>query len=222
MAATERAYRTIGGVPLRYLRSAVPLKRYYARSTAQFEDKLDAFADDLGAAAPPSYGSIRYIATAGAYVNKPKLHGLGRAFDLDLVRWQRRTCAPIRGNHLHQRRSVVRRYIGVDALARRRFKYVLDGWYNAAHRDHLHLDDGGGALVFNPGYRSDTVFVQAAANVMINAGLEIDGVYGPKTRRAFSTMKDRVGIPHRVSSDERLYRAFLWRLALRALRNKKL
>ncbi|MBW3604650.1 MAG: extensin family protein [Actinobacteria bacterium] len=222
MAATERAYRTIGGVPLRYLRSDVRVRTYYARSTAAFEDKLDAFAHDLGRAAPPSYGAVRYIATAGAYVNKPKLHGLGRAFDLDLVRWQGRTCAPIRGHHGHARRAVIRRYIGVDALARRRFKYVLDGWYNAAHRDHLHLDDGGGALVFNAGYRSDTVFIQAAANVMINARLAVDGVYGPKTRRAFATMKDRVGIAHRVSSDARLYRAFLWRLALRALRNKGL
>ncbi|CAN5921421.1 hypothetical protein BH23ACT10_BH23ACT10_30170 [soil metagenome] len=222
MVATERAYRTIGGVPLRYLRSATVLTQYYARSTAAFEDKLDAFSRDLGAAAPRAYGPLRYIGTAGAYVNKPKLHGMGRAFDLDLVRWQHRTCAPIRGNHAHRRRAVIRRYIGVDALARRRFKYVLDGWYNAAHRDHLHLDDGGGALVFNADYRSDTVFIQAAANVMINARLTVDGVYGPKTGRAFATMKNRVGVPHRVSSDVRLYRAFLWRLALRALRNKKL
>ncbi len=222
MAATERAYRTIGGVPLRYLRTERPLTQYYARSTAEFEDKLDAFSQDLAEAAPRSYGPLLYIATAGAYVNKPKYHGLGRAFDLDLVRWEHKRCSPLRGDHEYRWRATRRRYIAVDALARRRFKYVLDGWYNGAHRDHMHLDDGGGALVFNAGYRSDTVFVQASANVMINAGLVVDGLYGPKTRRAFATMKDRLEIAHRVSRDARLYRAFLWRLALRALRNKGL
>ncbi len=222
MGATERAYRTIGGIPLRYLRTDPPLRQYYARSTADFEDKLDAFSSDLAKAAPRSYGPLLFVATAGAYVNKPKYHGLGRAFDLDLVRWQHKRCAPIRGHHEHRWRATRRRYIAVDALARRRFKYVLDAWYNAAHRDHMHLDDGGGALVFNAGYRSDTVFIQAAANAMLDAGLVVDGVYGPKTRAAFMIMKERLEIPHRVSVDARLYRAFLWRLAWRALRNRGL
>lgn len=221
MSATERSYITIGGVPLHYLRTDPVLTTYRARSTADFEDKLDEFSRELAAAAPRWYGSLVAIGTAGAYVNKPKYHGLGRAFDLDLVRWERRVCAPIRGHHVDAayRR---RRYIGVDALARRHFKYVLDGWYNATHADHLHLDDGGGALVFNPAYRSDTVFVQAAANEMMDAGLDIDGVYGPLTRAAFAELRDRLRIPDRVMTDADVYRRFLWRLARRALRNRPL
>jgi hypothetical protein len=222
MSATERAYPTIGGVPLRYVRTSPDIMAYRARSTSRFEKKLDNFSRDVARVAPRSYGTLQYFGTAGAYVSKPKYHGLGRAFDLDVVRWSRATCGPILGHHRHERRAVRRRYIGVDALARRRFKYVLDGWYNAAHRDHMHLDDGGGALVFNVGYRSDTVFIQATANVMINADLVIDGLYGPKTNRAFRIMKDRLGIPHRVSSDATAYRQFLWRLAYRALRNRSL
>jgi hypothetical protein len=219
---TERAYPTIGGVPLRYVRTAPDLTTYYARSTAAFEDKLDNFSRDLARIAPNSYGRLKYFATAGAYVNKPKYHGLGRAFDLDMVRWRRVTCGPILRHHTYPIRIVRRRYIGVDAIARRWFKFVLDGWYNAAHRDHMHLDDGGGALMFNPDYRSDTVFIQAAANLMIGAGLEIDGIYGPKTDAAFTRMKNRLGIPHRVSSSPTIYRQFLWRLAFRALRNDTL
>jgi hypothetical protein len=222
MSATERAYPTIGGVPLRYIRTSPDISNYRARSTSAFEDKLDNFSRDVARVAPRSYGRLRYFGTAGAYVNKPKYHGLGRAFDLDLVRWSRVTCGPILGHHTHRRRAIRRRYIGVDALARRWFKYVLDGWYNTAHRDHMHLDDGGGALVFNHSYRSDTVFIQAAANVMIDAHLVIDGLYGPKTNKAFRVMKNRLDIPHRVSIDAATYRQFLWRLAYRALRDRSL
>ena len=222
MGATERAYATIGGIPLRYVRTNPDLTTYRARSTSAFEKKLDNFSHDLARTAPRSYGSLRYFATAGAYVNKPKFHGLGRAFDLDMVSWSRTSCQPIRGHHAYRYRVVRRRYIGVDALARRWFKYVLDAWYNAAHRDHMHLDDGGGALVFNTGYRSDVVFIQAAANVMINGGLVIDGLYGPKTDAAFRRMKNRLEIPHRVATDPEAYRRFLWRLAHRALRNRGL
>jgi hypothetical protein len=221
MSATERVYRTIGGVPLRYVRVSPILTRVYIRSTAEFEHKLDHFSYNLATAPPARYGRLRWIATAGAYVPKPGYHGLGRAFDLDVVRWNNRACRPI---HRHHASTMARRrrYIGVDALARRWFKYVLDAGYNRAHRDHIHVDDGGGALVFNPGYRSDTVFVQRAANVMIGAGLVIDGIYGPLTAAAFRRMKNRLDIPHRVSTSPRTYRRFLWRLAVMALRNKRL
>jgi hypothetical protein len=149
MSATERAYPTIGGVPLRYIRTSPDISNYRARSTSAFEEKLDNFSRDVVLVAPSSYGGLQYFGTAGAYVNKPKCHGLGRAFDLDLVRWSSATRGPILGHHRHRRRAIRRRYIGVDALAQRWFKYVLDGWYNSAHRDHMHLDDGGGALVLN-------------------------------------------------------------------------
>jgi hypothetical protein len=220
MPATERVYRTIGGVPLRYVRVSPALTTIYIRSTSEFEEKLDRYSYNLASAAPAWYGPLRWIATAGAYVPKPGYHGMGRAFDLDIVRWKNAACRPIHGHH----NSTVarrRRYVGVDALARRWFKYVLDAGYNSAHRDHIHVDDGGGALVFNLNYRSDTVFVQRAANVMMGAGLAIDGIYGPLTHAAFYRMKERMDIPHRVSSSPRTYRRFLWRLAVMALRNKR-
>lgn len=222
MSATERAYRTIGGVPLRYVRISPAVSPYYARSTSEFEEKLDRFSYNLAVAPPARYGRLRWIATAGAYVNKPGYHGLGRAFDLDIVQWRHAACRPLRYHHASSRLARRRRYIAVDALARRWFKYVLDAWYNAAHRDHMHLDDGGGALVFNPGYRSDTVFIQRTANVMIRANLVIDGIYGPLTDRAFTRMKRRVDVPNRVSVSPRVYRRFLWRVAIHAFRNRPL
>lgn len=222
MGATERAYATIGGVPLRYVRTDPDIVSYTARSTATFEDRLDAFSADVARIAPDSYGRVLWFATAGAYVNKPGYHGLGRAFDLDAVRWSRVACRPIALHHVHRTRAVRRRYLAVDAVGRRWFKYVLDGWYNAAHRDHMHFDAGGGELVWNPRYRSDVVFVQAACNLMISGRLAIDGIYGPHTRRAFLRLKNRVGVPHRVSSSPSVYRRFLWRLAWYAFRDRTL
>lgn len=222
MPPTERAYPTIGGVPLRYVRATPELRRYYARSTSNFEDKLDAFSHDVVKATPASYGRLLWFATAGAYVNKPKFHGLGRAFDLDVVRWNRMACRPILGHHVSRYRAVRRRYVAIDALARRSFKFVLDGWYNDAHHDHMHLDDGGGALVFNPGYRSDVVFVQSAVNLMVDGNLVVDGLYGPRTDAAFVRLKNRLDVEHRVASQPRVYRRFLWRLAHHALRNRTL
>jgi hypothetical protein len=35
-------------------------------------------------------------------------------------------------------------------------------------------------------------------------------------------MKNRVDVPHRVSTSPRVYRRFLWRLATHALRNRPL
>lgn len=222
MSATERAYRTIGGVTLRYVRISPAVSPYYARSTRELEEKLDRFSYNLAFAPPAWYGRLRWIGTAGAYVNKPGYHGLGRAFDLDIVQWRHAGCRPLRYHHVSSKLARRRRYIAVDALARRWFKYVLNGFYNAAHRDHLHFDTGGGALVFNPGYRSDTVFIQRAANVMIGANLVIDGIYGPLTDRAFYIMKRRADVPHRVSTSPRAYRRFLWRLAIQAFRNRPL
>ena len=222
MPPTERAYRAIGGVPLRYVRVRPPIRPYYARSTSNFENKLDNFSRDLARAAPGWYGDLRWIATAGAYVNKPGYHGMGRAFDLDIVRWDGTACRPLSWHHQSRSLARRRRYIAVDALARRWFKYVLDAWYNADHRDHIHLDDGGGALIFNRGYRSDTVFIQRTANEMMNANLVIDGLYGPLTDAAFHRMKNKVDVPHRVANNPRIYRRFLWRLAVLAMRNKSL
>jgi hypothetical protein len=195
------------------------IKKYSKESILPVIENQSPF---LKISAPSRYGGLQWIATAGAYVNKPGYHGMGRAFDLDTVKWRNVACRPIRGHHRSDHLARRRRYIGVDALARRWFKYVLDAWYNPAHRDHIHLDDGGCALVFNTGYRSDTVFIQRAANLMINADLAIDGRYGPLTDAAFHKMKNRVDVPHRVHVSPRVYRRFLWRLAIHALRNKPL
>ena len=164
MSATERAYRTIGGVPLWYLRGGRASRGVTVYSQRSFEQKLDAFSFELQRLTPRVYGRVLYVATAGAYVNRPGAHGLGRAFDLDVVRWRNRTSAPYWGHHRSPSGADRRRYLAVDALLRRRFKYVLDGWFNTAHTNHIHVDDLGGALVLSKRFRSDTVFVQAVCN----------------------------------------------------------
>lgn len=140
-------------------------------------------------------GSITRIDTAGAYVNKSGAHGLGEAFDLDAIYWSSgQSCQPINQSHSNPNLKARRRYIALDCFARRTFKYVLDGYYNSAHHDHIHMDTVGGALVLNKGYRSDVVFVRAMCNAMLGTSLVIDGDYGPATDSAYRTLKDRANI----------------------------
>lgn len=86
---------------------------------------------------------MQYVVTAGAYVNKSGYHGLGRAFDLDIIKWQNAQSAPYYGEHNSSNLALQRRYVGLNACAHRHFRYVLHGWYNSAHGDHIHVDDGG-------------------------------------------------------------------------------
>jgi hypothetical protein len=86
-------------------------------------------------------------------------------------------------------RTVRRRYIAVDASCRRYFKYTLDGWYNPDHTNHIHVDLHT-VPVFSKDSISDTGFIQAVCNNFDGAGLEIDGVWGPKTQDAWRDVND--------------------------------
>ena len=219
MSATERAYRTIGGVPLWYLRGGRASRGVTVYSQRSFEQKLDAFSFELQRLTPRVYGRVLYVATAGAYVNRPGAHGLGRAFDLDVVRWRNRTSAPYWGHHRSPSGADRRRYLAVDALLRRRFKYVLDGWFNAAHTNHIHVDDLGGALVLSKRFRSDTVFVQAVCNNFLGTRLLIDGLWGPATERAFGETRRRLRVAGPMVSSSWRWRAWLYRVAVHGLNN---
>ena len=221
VGATERAYRTIGGVPLWYLRGSGVVRNVTVYSQRSFEQKLDAFSFELQRVTPRAYGRVVYIATAGAYVNRPGAHGLGRAFDLDAVRWRYRTSAPYWSHHRSASLADRRRYLAVDALLRRRFKYVLDGWFNAAHSNHIHVDDLGGALVLNKRFRSDTVFVQAVCNNFIGTRLVLDGLWGPATERAFAVTRRRLRVAGPMVSQAWRWRTWLYRVAVHGLHNRR-
>lgn len=208
MSATEASFSTVDGVPLYYWRAGSK-QRTTVRGTYAFQRKLDNFVKDLRTFTEPSYGRLVSVATAGLYVNKPGAHGRGRAFDLDDVTWSRLSATPYARQHASGDRAVRRRYVALDAVCRRQFKYVLDGWYNAAHADHLHLDDSGGGRTLNKSFRSDVVFVQAVCNQLTGTTLAVDGEYGPMTDRAYREAKRRSGVTGDTSSDVGAWLAFL-------------
>lgn len=197
-------FSTIDGTPVYYWRSnpGNTTPRTWT-CTQAFYDRLVLWIRDLRSLSA-GYGSVSYLVSAGFYVNKPGQHGASTAMDLDHVRWSSgTTCAPLDRAHASGTQQVRRRYLAVDAVCRRRFRFVLDGWYDSAHADHIHSDFGGLPTVCGTGSRSDTVFVQSMCNNFMGSGLAVDGVWGPLTTSAFTTAKSRLGItgnPHTTSS----------------------
>lgn len=216
----EVYYDNINGVPLQYIRNGYYQSTTVA-STYAFRDKLEDWQSDLQNAAGnrANYGSMTRIVTAGAYVNKPGAHGQGRAFDIDMVRWVNGSSRPYEQYHSSSNRTLRRRYLGLNALCQRHFKWVLNGWYDAAHEDHIHVDDVGGALLLNKSSKSDVTFIQAMCNDVMGSNLVIDGVYGPNTDTEYRKSKDRVDITGDTSSDQGAWRLWCWRTGVPAFRD---
>ena len=201
MGATEKSFSAIDGVPIYYDRNGY-LQAYTFRCTFGFYDRLVSWKRRL-AALSGGYGGLSYFASAGTYVNKPGAHGLGRAIDIDQVVWAGAACRPINREYASGTLAVRRRYLAVDAVTRGTFRYVLDGWYDAAHQDHIHADDTALPTVCRTSSRSDTVFVQATCNNFTGTALAVDGVWGSRTEAAFDTATARLGVtgdPHSSST----------------------
>ena len=197
-------FSRIDGTPVYYWRSSrgdTTLRNWQA--TQEFYDRLVLWIRDLRSLSS-AYGSVSYLVSAGFYVNKPGQHGAGTAMDLDYVRWSGgASISPLDHHHASGTLSIRRRYLAVDAVCRRRFRYVLDGWYNSAHADHIHSDFGGLPTLCVKSSESDTKFVQAMCNNFLSSGLVVDGIWGNLTQSAFNTAKSRLGItgdPHSSSS----------------------
>jgi hypothetical protein len=191
------------------------------RCTHAFYDRLVVWVRDLRRLSDESgYGNVKFLVSAGFYVNRSGQHGAGTAMDLDLVRWAGgRQSSPLDGHH-HGTRTRRRRYLAVDASCRRRFRYVLDGWYNAAHRDHIHADFGGLPTLCNKGSESDTKFVQAMCNNFMGAGIAVDGIWGPQTQKWFGRAKNRLSIEGNPHQNIKSWRNMLARVARHGFRDQ--
>ena len=214
-------FQNIDGTPVYYWRSnrGNTTTRNW-QVTQAFYDSLVLWARDLRSLSS-AYGGISYLVSAGFYVNKPGEHGTGTAMDLDHVRWSGgQTISPLDRHHASGTVATRRRYLAVDAVCRRRFRFVLDGWYNAAHEDHIHSDFGGLPVRCVTGSESDTKFVQALCNNFMSSGLAVDGIWGPLTTSAFNTAKSRLGVtgdPHTSSAS---WQSFLSAAARKGFANQ--
>ena len=220
-SATEARYDQLDGVPLHYWRwkdgsAGQRTEHRTFASTSAFHERLLVWRRDLADLASRFGGltGMDHIVTAGTFVDKPGQHGLGQAFDLDQVRWANGAITPYWREHASPHGAVVRRYLALDAVCRRHFRWVLDGRYNAAHEDHLHLDFGGGPVGLDRASRSETVFVQQVLNHHQGAGLAQDGVWGGRTQAAFEESCRRLGVTGAPwAGDAAAWRHWLFRAA---------
>lgn len=184
-------FEALAGVPVHYDRP--PVADYGSRGKPRrfhclpaLSRRLDALFTELFGRAPTRFGPAEVILTAGAYVNRPGQHGLGKAFDLDGIHWEQR-----RFLALEQPRDTLL-YLAVQSICHKHFGVVLGYNYNAAHQDHLHIDISRDVR-FRP-TKSVTFFLQEALNALFDQALEIDGEYGDNTEAALRAVLTRLDI----------------------------
>lgn len=193
------SFGSIGGVDLKY-NDADPCHYIDPGNTSaqsSFKSTCDswvaALAAESAAHGNSNYDTLQWIGHIGFWVNRSNsCHCAGKAMDMSKVQWNGVACQPCNGDHASSNRTVRRRYLAVDATLRFFFKWTLDGWYNAAHGDHIHASShyASADIVLDKASVSDTVFVQAVCNNFNDAGLDIDGAWGPLTDAAFSDIND--------------------------------
>jgi hypothetical protein len=207
-----KSFSSLAGVPVNYAREPVAPygtrgKPHTFRCTSGFLQKLEACFDELFSVSP--LGRAEVITSAGAFVEKPGFHGLGRAFDLDAVFWPGRDFVTLRYP------TDQKFYLGVDAILRKHFGTVLNFLYNADHHDHLHVDDGS-EVGFVKSSKSRVLFVQAALTHVLNVPVGIDGIYGTETEGGLRTAFERLGISGDINTRE-VWLEFLTDIAREAL-----
>jgi len=156
-------FTELAGVPVHYDRLSPPFqygsrgKPLSFKATPKFKQKLDSCFSEIWRV----LGNAEVITTAGAYVHKPGMHGKGRAFDLDGIFWKDKQLVTAR---FHEYPKL---YLSVEAILRRHFGTVLNYFYNPAHRDHFHFDDGS-PVGFTASSPSRTLFVRACLRYLWN------------------------------------------------------
>lgn len=212
MSEPMTRFSSLAGVPVNYARE--PVAPYGTRGRAHtfectpgFLRKLEACFDELFRVSP--LGRAEIITSAGAQVNKPGFHGLGRAFDLDALFWPGRDFITLRFP------TDQKFYLGVEAVLRKHFGTVLNYLYNSDHHDHLHVDDGS-EVGFVRSSKARVLFVQAALTHVLGTPVDIDGAYGPETEGGLRTAFERLGLTGDINARE-VWLEFLTRITREAL-----
>jgi hypothetical protein len=190
--ANEVTYDSIQAIPLKYWNGSNWVQQN-VRTTSGFRDRLIEWKDSLkffsDNFAAGWFDTLQWIGHLGTYNCKNGCHGLGRAIDIAFVQWNGYAVNIRTGAHASGDRTMRRRYLAIDAICRKYFRYTLDGWYNSDHYNHIHVDNDN-APVFSKSSESDTKFIQAVCNNFNGAGLTIDGVWGTNTQNAWSNINN--------------------------------
>ena len=197
-------------MPLFFARGVTPRRQPFSIEPG-FHDVLISTIRTVRARVPESFGELTRITTAGSLVAKPGFHGLGRAFDHDAWAFENVRIRPIAGDHASPSAATRQRYWALAALMRSRSAFVLHGEFNAAHRDHIHQDNGG-ERPFTTGSEATVKLVQAICNHIFGHSppLAIDGGFGSKSQAALADAMRRVDLAGDVF-DPAQFKRFLLR-----------
>lgn len=210
MSEQEKSFDRLAEVPTHYARPPVAPygtrgNQHTFRCTSAFFSVLEQAFEELWMVCPD--GRPEVIVSAGAYVNKPGEHGKGAAFDLDAIFWPGRDFVTLRfSEHPFF-------YLGIEALMRRHFGVILNHFYNADHRDHIHLD-----LSARVGFRrvkTVGLFVQLMAKFILGHTIEVDGSWTPATEAALRRLCDELDQSHELERIDN-WRSLLMACAERA------
>ena len=189
-----------------------------------FADRLDQWALNTNhwihqASPPTARRTITWIGEVGSMAcHRPTAaHNRARGLDLCQLRLTDGDFVDMNASHAgsltHQRR-----YLAVAASLRRFFGTVLTRHYNAAHRDHIHVDDLTAVAPIRTSKRTDTTLVQSAANLLGGAAMPIDGVWGERTEAGYRHLLDAFGMactaPKESVPDASLFLQLVVRTAL--------
>lgn len=222
MAPNEKAFSYIDGTPTYYIRGGSRQHTTFY-CTNSFYNSLVSWIRDLrwisSQYGGSAYSTLELVTSAGAYVNKPGQHGQGTAIDIDEIKWNGAWCRPYVRHHADGSIAVRRRYLALDAVCRRHHRFVLDGWYNAAHEDHIHMDFGGLPSRCVKSSSSDCKFVQAICNNFVGTSMPIDGAWGSQTQSGFNTTMSRLNVSGNPHTDNMVWREWLTKAARHGFAN---
>ncbi|WP_152364582.1 hypothetical protein [Microlunatus speluncae] len=153
---------------------------------------------------PESWGAPVEVFSYGAYVNKPGMHGQGRAFDLGRYRFRNAegitklmSCRYDQWNGTANAELYRTRYWGLACSFARYFQHVLTYYDNADHHNHIHADNavyGSPTNArYNTGSTSQTYILQAACRFVWAKGTAVDGDWGPETSAHSTEVLRRIG-----------------------------
>lgn len=209
------SHRTLAGAPLVYeINQERSAFRFDDGFFAQLEGWAGTLGDTLG-------GPVGRWATYGSWTDGGSAcdswHNSGRAFDLAGLRLEDGTEISCRYDRWRSDGTAAvalarRRYWTVAAGLHLRFAYVLTYLYNAAHANHIHVDNGrSGADLSRLSTRSEVQVqaVQAIATYRWDSPVELTGQWDTATRRASRAVLERLGIPGDLTDSPDTWHAFL-------------
>ena len=200
---------TIGGYPIKYEGSggctvsntnAYAFHDTFVGKLDKWMGNVDHFAGIYGGLSPSWIG---HMGTYRAFSGNPSWHYRARAWDISSITWTNGTTLDMcNGAHASSSLTTRRRYLAVEALLRRHFRTVLNGYYNADHENHFHVDNGCQVEPLRKTLRSHTLFIQLVANNFMSRSINVDGTWGTTVEAAYQDMKDVMGLGCLQSADE--------------------